>query len=453
MGLDLKNLLTEIDESRIKDLRLKMDDFYAQDIAEEYIDLELEERLKLFYVLSYKQGANVLVELYENQIKQLFEHLSDEKIARFTNELELDDAADIVGLLEDERMAHVMDLIQRPYELKALLNYDPATCGGIMSPHFISVRGDLKCSAALRYVRLKAKEIHSQIVYIYVVKKFGELHGVVSLKELFLAPDNDLVETHMSNESISVSVTDDQEAAAELISKYHFLALPVTNENNQLVGIITIDDVVEVIEEEATEDIYQSSGITVSEEEEIRAPKLSMGSYFNAYKARSPWLIITLFGQYLAAMLIAKFDSTIMAIPIAISFMPLLSGLSGNIGNQSTTIIVRGISTGEIELDDGLKILTHEVLISFSIGLTCALLTGAMSYYVYHNALLSLLIGSSLIISMVIAVSFGSVTPMIFKKLDIDPAIASGPLITTAIDILSFLVYLSLITKFVNELV
>ena len=155
----------------------------------------------------------------------------------------------------------------------------------------------------------------------------------------------------------------------------------------------------------------------------------------------------------MAASLIASYDATIAAIPIAISFMPLLSGLSGNIGNQSSTIMIRGISTGEVQVGKSSQILVHELIISLSIGLTCALVTGLMSLYVYHNQTLSMLIGLSLIISMMLAVAFGTITPFVFKKLELDPAAASGPLITTAIDIITFLVYLSLITKFVSVLV
>ncbi len=451
--LDLKNILESVDESRISELRASLDDYLPQDIAEEYRHLEKDEQKKLFDILSYNQGARVLVELEADEILRLFKDLSDEQIARFANEMELDDAADIIGRLEDERMAYILERIQRPYELKALLEYEPHTCGGIMSPHFISVRSDLKCNAAVRYVRLKAKEIRSQIVYVYVTQKFGELSGVISLRELFLAADNDTVADHMTTDVVSVNVDSDREEAAELISKYHFLALPTVNENNQLVGIITIDDAVEVIEEEATADIYQSSGINVEAESDITAPSLTWRSYFGAYKTRSPWLIITLLGQYLAATIIASFDTTVAAVPIAISFMPLLSGLSGNVGNQSTTIIVRGISTGEIDLKDAFSIFFHELLVSIAIGSTCATLTGLMSYFVYHNLTLSFLIAFSLVLSMALAVSLGTVTPMIFKQLDIDPAVASGPLITTTIDILSFTVYLTLISKFVAMLV
>ena len=154
----------------------------------------------------------------------------------------------------------------------------------------------------------------------------------------------------------------------------------MTNKNKQLIGIITIDDVVEVIEEETTQDIYQSSGISVDDEDDTSSTDLVLRSYTKAYKARTPWLLITLLGQYLASTLIAGFDSTIAQIPIAISFMPLLSGLSGNIGNQSTTIIVRAMSTGEIDKSDSTQILIHETLISLCIGLTCALLTSGVSY-------------------------------------------------------------------------
>jgi magnesium transporter len=454
-NLDLKNVLQEIDEAKIQELRAKLDEYYPQDLAEEYPKLDEDESKLLFDILSYKQGAAVFVELETNQINRVLQHLSDTQIIKFTNEMELDDAADIIALLDDERMLKVLEQIQRPYELKELLSYDPETCGGIMNPDFISVRADLKISAALRYVRLKAKrENDNQIIYIYVTKKFGELVGVISIKGLFLAPDNALVKDYMRTEVISVNVNDDQEKVAEITDKYHFLAIPVINENKQLVGVVTIDDIVDVIKEETTEDIYQSSGISVESDFSVTpSADFIARDYFNSYRARTPWLIITLFGQYCAAVLIAGFDSTIVKIPIAISFMPLLSGLSGNIGNQSTTIIVRGIATGEINTNKINKIFLNELLVSFGIGLTCACITGVLSFYFYHNCFLSLLISLSLIISMALAVSLGTITPLIFKKFDIDPATASGPLITTFIDMLSFFVYLSLIAKFTEVLV
>lgn len=452
-SLDLKNILSEIDDSRIGELRETLNEYFPQDIAEEYKNLEPTLKHLLFDILSPEQGAAVVVELESRDINEIFEYLSDEQITKLANHMELDDAADIIGLLDDSRMIRVLENIQRPFEIKELLSYEVDTCGGIMKPSFISVREDLNIGAALRYLRLKARSYDNEIMYIFVTKKFGELVGVISLRELFLAPDKDPVGAHMNTEVISVKVTDDQELPADLISKYRFLAIPVVNDNDQLVGIITIDDVVEVMEEEATEDMYQSSGINVEAEGNTLISQSLIREYFSAYKARTPWLIITLIGQYIAASMIARYDTTIAAIPIAISFMPLLSGLSGNIGNQSSTIIVRGLSTGEVQMDKSAKILFHELAVSFTIGLTCALLTGIMSYWVYHNLTLSILIGSSLIASMMLAVAFGTITPFVFKKLQLDPATASGPLITTAIDMISFFVYLTLITKFISELV
>jgi len=452
-ALNLKNILSEIDESRIDELRAIFDEYYPQDIAEEFDNLDKNEKQLLFDILSFKQGALVIVELEYNQIKEIFDFLSNDQITKFCNQMELDDAADILSLLDDERMLKILEQLQKPFEIKELLSFEPDTCGGIMTPGFISVRADLKIGAALRYLRLKAKETGNTIMYIYVTKKFGELVGVISLRELFLAPDENQVSEHMNNEVISVKTSDDQSTAADLISKYRFLAIPVMNDDKQLVGIITIDDIVEVIEEEVTEDIYQSSGINVNSDVGIDFGKSLINRFYDAYRARTPWLIITLLGQYFAATLIASFNMTIAAIPIAISFMPLLSGMSGNIGNQSSTIIIRGLATGEVEMNKGSKILFHEILISIMIGVTCAGIVGALSFYVYKNVLLSALIALSLIVSMMLAVGLGTITPMAFKKMDLDPAAASGPLITTGIDVLSFFVYLTLITKFISDLV
>ena len=452
MALDLKNLLQDLDEARILELRAKLDDFYPQDIAEEYPKLEEEEKNLLLEILSDEQISKFIVELPESEIRHLFEMVNDEEITRYSNAMPLDDAADILALLDDERMLRIMTNINKPVALKELMSFDADTCGGIMTPGYISVRADLKIGAALRYLRLKAKETDYEIMYVYVTKKFGELVGVISLRQLFLANDDDLVSDHLIEDVISVNVDDDQELASDMISKYRFLAIPVTNSNEQLVGIITVDDVVDVIEEEATEDIYQSSGISV-EDDVVDSSDYLLTNYTGAYKARTPWLVITLLGQYLASMVIAKYDTTIAAIPIAISFMPLLSGLSGNIGNQSTTIIVRGFSTGEVDQQKKTKILIHEILTSLLIGLTCAIITGLLSYYIYNNLTLSFLIGISLIVSMMLAVILGTLTPIFFRHFNLDPATASGPLITTGIDMISFFVYLTLITKFIDKLV
>ena len=450
--LDIPNILKDIDESRIEELRGSLDEFYPQDIAEQIKFIEREEVLTLFDILSYKQGAAVFIELEEHQIRSLLPDISDDRLIHFVNELELDDAADILGLLDDERLIQVENKLQRPIELKELLSFDPETCGGIMNPDFISVRADLKTNAALRFIKLKAKQIDSNIIYIYVTQKFGELAGVVSLKDLFLAPEDSLVREHMISDAIAVNVDEDQETAAELISKYHFLAIPVTNRSGQLVGVISIDDIVEIIEDEVTSDIYQSSGINVEFESVYSSPESILNGFFGAYRARTPWLVITLFGQILSASLIMKFSSVVSALPIAVSFMPLLSGLSGNIGNQSTTIIVRGISTGEVDADQSLKVLRNELLVSLGIGFTCASLAAGVSWLMNHNHLLASLIAISMIVSMFCAVFLGTITPIIFKKSDIDPASASGPLITTMIDIIAFVVYLSLLSLFVDKL-
>lgn len=446
--LDLQNLLLDIDDSNILDLRQIFDDFYSQDIAEAYDNLDKKAKELLFTVLSDDQGAAVLSDLAKSDLRDLLEIVSDDQLVRFVNNMALDDAADIIATIDDKRMLYILENIQRPAELKELMSFEPDTCGGIMAPNFISVREDLKVASALRYIRVKAKESDTEIVYIYVTKKFGELVGVISIKELFLSADEDLVSQHMNREIISVKVDDDQELAADLIAKYRFLAIPVLNNNEQLLGIITVDDAVQVIEEEATEDIYQSSGIS-----EAKQTSSLIKEYFVAYKARTPWLIVTLLGQYLSSILIASYHTTIISIPIAISFMPLLSGLSGNIGNQSSTIIVRGLYTGEVNENKSIKVFLHELVISLCIGLTCALMTGFLSFYFYKNLSLSFLIAMSLILSMMLAVALGTLTPIVFKKFQWDPAAASGPLITTAIDMISFFVYLTMITKFINELI
>ncbi len=362
-----------------------------------------------------------------------------------------DDATDLILKLPESEKASFLKLLPDPIQqalVNELINYPPESAGGIMSTDFLRLRSDMNIGLAFNYVRRQAPEYKGQIYYLYVVDNRNKLSGVVTLRNLICAPTSDIVGNHMSDEVISCNVNDDQETVAETISKYDLIALPVIDDENTLKGVVTIDDVVDILKTETTEDIYQGSGIS----DAIPSDELINGKVTFAVRARLPWLLLTLGGQTIAACIIASFDKTIASIPIAVSFMPLLSGLSGNVGGQTATIIVRGLVTGDIKLKDTLKHIFHETRTGFLLGIICSIITGFVAWFQHGIELLGLVVAFALTCSMTLGVLLGTIFPILLQYFKKDPATASSPMITTMLDMTTFTIYLSIISNLIKYL-
>ena len=352
---------------------------------------------------------------------------------------------------EDESETYLDKLPQKfSAEVRELLTYNEDTAGGIMNPSVLTVNIDMTVQDVLNYIRKKAEEDNMELYYIYVVDKQNHLLGVISLRNLMTASIKKKVEDIMISDIVKLHVDDYQDYIADVFMKYQYNALPVVDLYNRLKGMITWDDVQDIVEEETTEAIYQSSGIST---ELVDEDEILSGNIFNAIKARTPWLFITLIGEFIAVNVANHFDNTLSALPIVAIFMPLLAGLGGNIGTQSITLMVRGFSTGQVTLSSAMYHIFREMLIGLCIGIFFGSITTFVTWGWQHNIELGIIVGLAMTINMTMATIIGTFTPFALKTFNIDPAVASGPVIATTIDVIGLAVYFTLVSTYLLKVI
>ena len=426
-------------------LREELDNLHYADIAEIFEELDEEERFKAFDVLPEDDAAELL-EFLSPQIQvEILSELDEEKASRLILKMPHDSVADVLGDLEDSDSENYLNKLPERIsnQIRELLSYPEDSAGGIMNSEVITVDKDMTVDDVVSFLRIKAETDKVELLYVYVTDKSGHLLGVLSLRSLFTTPPYVKVEDIMIKDLVKVHVDDDQEVAAETLSKYGILAVPVVDHYGKLKGIVTWDDAQEVVEEETTEEILQSSGIAtdVVDEDEILE-----GPLFMAIRARTPWLLITLVGEFVAVAVAKYYQVTLTVLPITAIFIPLLAGLGGNIGTQSITLMVRGLSTGQVTLADAFNQIFREMRIGIAIGAAFGVVASLITFGWQHNIVIGIVVGVAMALNMSLATIIGTVTPFILKRINIDPAIASGPVIATTIDVLGLAVYFSLVT-------
>jgi magnesium transporter len=415
--------------------------------------LSEEEAVTCFQFLNVGQAAQVLTSLTEERQKLCLSSLPAMMSSKILREMPADDAVDILQELDPSESSKILG--EMPFDTETrtihhLLMEEPDTAAGLMSPDFIqtSVEGTVGDALAL----IKRAEEKDFIYYCYLVDSEGKLVGVVSLKQLILVDESVPLQRIATFDVKSLLLTFDQELVANVFRKYYnLLAMPVVDQDEVLRGIITLDDIVDVIDEESSEDYYQASGITM---EAIDEKHLLTGPMLGAVKARLPWLGVTLCGQFLAASIIAGYADTVRHAVIAISFMPLLTGLSGNMGTQSESISVRGLALGLITDASFRNLLWRELKVALTMGLTLAIGFSILSFIKYQHWELTLLLFIAITVNLCLAGSLGMLIPYtyrrVFKK---DPAGVGGPFITTLMDILTFSTYLYVLTYFLKDMI
>ena len=408
---------------------------HPADIAYLLKQLSEKEKIEILKILDPEIAAQVLLKLDSLTMSEILELLEPVEIAEYMKYLPPDDAIVLIDALPKEKKEKVTEFIEKYPEIWKLLQYKEETAGRIMSTDFVALEEDLTVEEAIKRVR-ESKD--KEVFYIYVVDKRGHLVGVVSLRQLILSDPNKKLKEIMNPDVIFVTVDTDQEEVAKIVQKYDLLAVPVVDDEKKLVGIVTTDDVIDIIIEEATEDIYKMVGTT--DEELWEKSLLKIALY------RLPWLSFTIIGEVISGIIIKMYQHTLKEF-IAISFfLPLVMALGGNVGNQSQTIMVRALATGRIDPDKPWKVMFRQIGVGFIMGLIAGTVAGIVVYLIQHNINLAIAISASLILSMTITATVGSIIPVIFKKLNIDPALPSGPFITTFSDVLGNLIYLSLAT-------
>jgi magnesium transporter len=439
----IEDVKGSIQEKNQQFLRKLIDEMRPADLADLIEHLDQEERLHLFDFLEPKGAGDVLVEMEAPVQESILDELDNKAITEIVQELDSDDAADLVGDLPAERAQQIIERLEDDVteELEKLLPYPEDTAGGIMALEFVAVRADATVQEAIETIRKNREEVEN-VYYLFVVDGFNRLVGVVSLKDLVLEPPDRKIDEIMNPEVISVDLHRDQEEIYHLVKKYDLVSLPVVDEQNRLVGRITHDDIIDVIEEEADEDISLMAGVIHQEIAEESSIKIS--------RARLPWLIAGLFGGILAAVVINQFESSLEKIIALSFFFPVIMAMGGNTGTQAATVAVRGLATGDISLVHLGKRLWMEMKVALLNGVICGILLGIIVGVWLSDYGLGIIVAVSLILIIVNSGFIGAAVPLALKRLNIDPALATGPFVTTTNDIFSLFIYLGLVTAFLR---
>ncbi|NLD36403.1 MAG: magnesium transporter [Desulfatiglans sp.] len=439
----ISEVKSSINDRNSKYLSKLIDNLRPADLADLIEHLKQEERIYLFEMLEPEGAGEVLIEIEAPIQESIIHDLDNKAITEIVQELDSDDAADLVGDLPAERAKDIIETLDDTVsdDLEKLLPYDEDSAGGIMALEYVAVKDHCTIREAIEIIKSKREEVEN-LYYLWVVDDFGKLVGVVSMKDLILEPSERLIREIMNTEIISVDVNRDQEEVAQLFKKYDLVAIPVVDEYNRLVGRITHDDIIDVLEEETDEDISLMAGVMHQE--------ITEDSYIKISKARLPWLIAGLFGGLLAAAVINRFEHSIEKLIALAFFFPVIMAMGGNTGTQASTVAVRGLATGDISLVDVWKRLWVEMKVAMANGLICGVLLGIVVYFWVGNIGLGLVIAVSLMMIIIISGFIGAAVPLVLKRINIDPALATGPFVTTTNDILSLLIYLGLVTVFLK---
>lgn len=421
-------------------------ELHEYDQSEIYIVLDDEDKALLYERLTPAEVAEFYdsIDLDDVDHDHLIETMDSRYAARMLEEMQTDNAVDILNILSKEKMTSLLALMNKENReaIRTLLNYEEDTAGGIMTTEFVSVDSGMTVREAMRYLKEAAPDSET-IYYVFVVEQ-EKLVGIVSLRELIISDDDEYIGDIMVERVVSVNAAVDQEEVAQLMRDYDFLAIPVTDYQGHLLGIITHDDIIDVIDEEASEDYSRLAGLTDDESTSENA--------FSTAKKRLPWLIGLTFMGMITATMLTTFEDTLQQVAVLGAFIPIIGGMAGNSGTQSLAVAVRGISTGEIKDASKTRIAMREMGSGFITGLICGIILLVIITLMYQQVMLGVIVSVSLLIAMTFATLTGTLVPMFMNKLGIDPAIASGPFITTGNDIISLLVYFSLANMFIHTL-
>jgi magnesium transporter len=437
----LEQVQTLVEEESYEAAGAVLRGLHPADAAEVLAELEGEEQAQLMRQLETEQIASVFEQMYEEDMVDAAEHLDKETLADVLDEMEPDTAADLLGELEPDEAAELIEEMDDATEVVSLLAYPEESAGGIMNLPPPSLRRWMKVREAVVFLREHYQDAE-EIYYLYVLDRNARLIGLVNLRAMVLADPEVTIESIMRRDIVSVIVDADQEEAAQLLARYDLLAVPVVDHEDRLVGIISVDDLVDVIEEEATEDIYHLA--------QMGADSALFSPIPDSLRNRLPWLGVNLVTAFIASSVVAFFEPTIEKATILAAFMPIVAGQGGNAGTQSMTVVVRSLALREVEPSDTGSALWHEARVGMVNGLVMGLGIGLIIWMVTQNPVIGLAIGLAMFGNMIVAATFGTLVPMILSLFGIDPALASSIFVTTATDVFGFFLFLGNATLLMN---
>lgn len=449
--IDFEELREQIEvylrEENLDGFRELFTDLHNYEQSEIFQTLSEEEQQNLYKFLSPEEVGDFFdhLELEPDEYEDLFDQIDARYAAHIIGAMQYDNAVDILNEISREKMTTYLSLMNKDdaKEIRGLMNYEEDTAGGIMTTEIINLNTLMTVREAMKHIKEMAPD-KEMIYYLFVVDQENHLVGIISLRELIVADDDDYIGDVMTERVVSVRISDDQEEVAQIVRDYDFLAVPVVDFQDHLVGIITADDIMDVIHEEAGEDYSRLAGMSDNES--------TSDSALMTAKKRLPWLIGLTFMGMITAWMLSFFEDTLAKVVLLSAFIPVISGMAGNTGTQSLAVAIRGISTGEIKESSKMKLAGRELGSGFLTGLVCGVVIFLIIIVMYQEPILGIIVSGSLLASMTVATIIGTIVPLVMNKAGIDPAIASGPFITTANDIISLLIYFALANVFMASL-
>lgn len=435
-----------IKESKRESLQQLLDELHPYDFAQLYRGLPEKHHHKFLTFLTPKQIADLIQELDSEVQIEILHKLGIERSSKIMNLMDNDDLADLLSELSGDKIQEFLEGMKKEESehVRDLMSYPPETAGGLMTNQFIWIKEHYTVRDAVE----KLKEFASfseNIYYLYVINEEKKLVGVVSYRDLLIAHIDDRIENIMFSRVISVPVDSDQEEVAQIIERYDFIAVPVVDEEQRLLGIITVDDALDVVIQEANEDIEKLSATGKSIDFNTKA--------VTASARRLPWLVLLLFIGLISGSIISGFEDTLAQNIALFFFMPMIAGMTGNTGTQSLAVVVRGVVTSEVDKKTVIKLIFRELRVGILIGIACGILILLIAYFWQNSLILGFVVGLSLLATLIIGTMAGTIIPLVLYRLGIDPAVASGPLITTLNDIFSLLIYFGIASAFLHYLI
>ena len=445
----LRNVISLLENNKLLDLRELLEEYHIMDIFDVMENLDEDMKIKLFEVLPIDMSASILEESGPEFFKSILSNIDQEHGRNILEQMSLDDLTDILSEFEEDERHKIMNLLSKEDadDVKELLVYDEDSAGGIMTTGYIEINKNMTAKEAIDHMRENALDAET-IYYIYIVDNDEKLVGVLSLRELITARDSVVVEDLMSENIISIDVDEDREEAVRLVSKYDLIAIPVIDKNGVLKGIITVDDIIDVMEEEASEDLYKLAGSSEHERdvaENQHATQLQQVK--SSVRARMPWLIIILLMGMLSTVVLTQLhfigtDSNYVQILL---FLPVILCLGGSVGMQSSSITIMTISNKDaVTTNNTMK----EVLVGLITGIVCGLIGSLGTFIITNNKVISLLVGVAIFINMVFGATIGAFVPSLLKKLNIDTSIVSAPLVSVILDFIGICIFYLITTTF-----
>ncbi|HIZ82060.1 MAG TPA: magnesium transporter [Candidatus Mediterraneibacter pullistercoris] len=433
-----------LQQRQYKAVRSILDVMNEVDIASLLSELDDKELALAFRLIPKDKAAEVFANMESAMQTYLVEMFSEKELKELLDDLYMDDTVDLLEELPANLVNRILDTVSPSDRalINQLLNYPEDSAGSIMTTEYVDIRETMTVAQAMAHI--KETGIHKETIYTCYVTDKRRLIGIVSAKDLMTTDDDVLIKDLMETEIISVSTHTDKEEVAKLFTKYDFLALPVLDTDELMIGIVTFDDAMDVMVEEATEDITKMAAINPSEKTYFET------SVFAHAKNRIPWLLILMFTSIITGTIITKYENAFAAIPLLVSFIPMLMDTGGNCGSQSSTLIIRGLALSQIRFKDIFRVVFKEFRISLIVGAVLAVTNGIRIMIQYQNAGLAFVIALSLIGTVVIAKLIGCMLPLFASKVHLDPAIMASPLITTLVDIFSILIYFNIATMLFN---